>query len=108
MQLWGPRYQVYVVAAEDFAVFSLGRLPEDAKGLRRAEEKAVVLRDHLREAVRFLEEPTSRTYIITYLAGRKLSRTYVGGDPARFRRLLTEQVRVGELLATSLDSTTPP
>ncbi len=50
MQLWGPRYQVYVVAAEDFAVFSLGRLPEDAKGLRRAEEKAVVLRDHLREA----------------------------------------------------------
>ena len=30
------------------------------------------------------------------------------GDPARFRRLLTEQVRVGELLAAGLDSTTPP
>ncbi len=50
MQLWGPRYQVYVVAAEDFAVFSLGRLPEDAKGLRRAEEKAAVLREVLSEA----------------------------------------------------------
>ena len=49
IQLWGPRYQVYVVAAEDFAVFSLGRLPEDAKGLRRAEDKAAVLREHLRD-----------------------------------------------------------
>jgi hypothetical protein len=47
--------------------------------------------------LRFLREPTSRTYMITYLAGRDLSETYVAGDPDRFRRLLTEQVRVGEL-----------
>ena len=58
--------------------------------------------------IRFLEEPTSRTYMITYLAGRELTRAYVGDDPARFRCLLTEQVRVGELLAAGPDSATPP
>lgn len=46
-QLWGPRYQVYVVAASDVAVFSLGRLPADAKGLRRAEDMAARLHAHL-------------------------------------------------------------
>jgi hypothetical protein len=29
VQLWGPRFSVYVVAARDLAVFSLGRLPDD-------------------------------------------------------------------------------
>jgi hypothetical protein len=53
--------------------------------------------------IRFLEAPTSRTYIITYLAGRRHCRAWVGNDPARFRRLLTEQVRVADLL-----DTTPP
>ncbi len=48
---------------------------------------------------RFMTEPTSRTYIITYAAGLELCRAYVAGDPARFRHLLNEQVRVGELLA---------
>ena len=49
--------------------------------------------------IRFLKEPTSRTYIVTYSAGRELCRSYVSRGPDRFRRLLTEQVRVGELLA---------
>jgi hypothetical protein len=49
--------------------------------------------------IRFLKEPTSRTYILTYAAGRELCRSYVAGEPERFRRLLTEQVRVGDLLA---------
>ena len=31
-QLWGPRYNTYVVAKRDFALFSLGRLPDDAQG----------------------------------------------------------------------------
>jgi hypothetical protein len=48
--------------------------------------------------VRFFTEPTSRTYIITYLAGRELCRSYVAGESERFRRLLTEQVRVRDLL----------
>jgi hypothetical protein len=43
VQLWGPRYTVYVVPARDLAVFSLGRLPEDGRGLRRAEDLAARL-----------------------------------------------------------------
>ena len=53
------------------------------------------LADHM---IRFLTDPTSRSYVLTYAAGRDLCRSYVDGDPARFPRLLTEQVRVGELL----------
>ena len=49
--------------------------------------------------IRFFKEPTSRTYVITYPAGRELCRSYVAGEPDRFRRLLTEQVRVRDLLA---------
>jgi hypothetical protein len=52
-------------------------------------------------AIRFLREPTSRTYVVTYPAGRDLCSAWVAGDPARFRRLLTDQVRVGDLLAAA-------
>jgi hypothetical protein len=48
--------------------------------------------------IRFFTEPTSRTYIFTYLAGRELCHSYVAGKPERFRRLLTEQLRVRDLL----------
>jgi len=47
IQLWGPRYQVYVVAAPDLPVFSLGRLPDDAKGRQRAIDMAERLHTHL-------------------------------------------------------------
>jgi hypothetical protein len=43
VQLWGPRYQIYVVAERDLAFFSLGRLPDDAKGRQRAENLAARL-----------------------------------------------------------------
>ena len=46
-QLWGPRYNTYVVPRQDFALFSLGRLPDNEKGRRRAEEMAVRLHAHL-------------------------------------------------------------
>src|SRR3954451_16388378 len=46
-QLWGPRYQTYVVAKRDFALFSLGRLPETAKGRARAERMAELLHGHV-------------------------------------------------------------
>jgi hypothetical protein len=47
VQLWGPRYQVYVVAAQDLAPFSLGRLPDDAKGRQRAQDLAADLQAEL-------------------------------------------------------------
>ena len=43
VQLWGPRHHAYVVAARDLAVFSLGRLPDDAGALRLAEDLAARL-----------------------------------------------------------------
>jgi hypothetical protein len=47
--------------------------------------------------IRFCKEPTSRTYILTYHAGQELCGSYVAGDHDRFRRLLTEQLRIRDL-----------
>ena len=43
VQLWGPRFNVFVVAARDLAVFSLGTLPDDARGRHRAQDLAARL-----------------------------------------------------------------
>ena len=57
--------------------------------------------EQAKHSVRFVTDPTWRAYVITYSAGRDLCRAYVDGDPARFRTLLTEHVRIGDLLASS-------
>lgn len=43
VQLWGPGYSTYVIAAEDRSVFTLGRLREDEQARRRADEMAARL-----------------------------------------------------------------
>jgi hypothetical protein len=43
VQLWGPRGNVFVVAARHHAVFSLGTLPGEVNGRRRAEDLAARL-----------------------------------------------------------------
>src|SRR5215471_18916189 len=40
VQIWGPRFSVFVVAERDRAVFTLGLLPGDADGRRRAQDQA--------------------------------------------------------------------
>ncbi len=40
VQLWGPRFSNYVVAAQDLAIFSLGRLPDDHLRRARAQDTA--------------------------------------------------------------------
>ncbi len=40
VQLWGPRFSAYVVAARDRAIFTLGRMPDDTKGRQAAEDIA--------------------------------------------------------------------
>ncbi|NMP24134.1 DNA glycosylase AlkZ-like family protein [Sulfobacillus harzensis] len=47
VQLWGPRFNVFVVSECDRAVFSLGTLPDDAQGQQRAEDLAARLRASL-------------------------------------------------------------
>lgn len=56
VQLWGPRFNVFVVAARDLAVFSLAVLPDDPRGRRRAEELADRLDAVLAGARRSYEE----------------------------------------------------
>jgi hypothetical protein len=49
------------------------------------------------QTVRFVTDPTWRAYAITYSAGGELAHAYHQNDPARFKRLLTENVRISEL-----------
>ena len=46
-QLWGPRYSTYVVPKRDFALFSLGRHPDNDKGRQQAERIAAQLHAQL-------------------------------------------------------------
>jgi hypothetical protein len=47
VQLWGPRFSVYVVAARDRAIFTLGRLPEATRRRQRAEDMATLVNGFL-------------------------------------------------------------
>ena len=48
VQVWGPRFNVFVVPARDHAIFTLARLPDDERGRRRAEEMADLIAGFLR------------------------------------------------------------
>jgi hypothetical protein len=52
------------------------------------------LADHV---LRFITDPSSRSYVIAYPAGLELCRNYVAGQPERFRELLTQQLRISDL-----------
>ncbi len=47
VQLWGPRYSTYVVAVEDWPLFTLGRLPDEPRQRQRADEVATALHEQL-------------------------------------------------------------
>lgn len=78
IQVWGPRFSAYVVAAEDRAVFTLGRLPDDAAGRRFAQETADRLED--------------------FLAGRRLSYADAGHALARNPNSLRYAAPTGRVL----------
>lgn len=48
VQLWGPRFSAYVVSARDVPIFTLGRLPVDARRRARAVDTAARLHAFLR------------------------------------------------------------
>jgi hypothetical protein len=52
-------------------------------------------------SLRFMSEPVWRTYITTYTDGYRVCKAFVNGDPARFKRLLTEQLTPADLTAAS-------
>ncbi len=59
VQIWGPRFSVYVVPKRDVAVFTLGRLDESGSSRRQAQDIAARM--------------------ATFLAGRRLRHRDVGG-----------------------------
>ena len=43
VQVWGPRFSAYAIAAVDLPIFTISRMPDDAKGRHRAESTADAL-----------------------------------------------------------------
>jgi len=54
-------------------------------------------RKRAEQSVRFITDPLWRSYVTTYTAGYDLCREFVDGDPARFKRLLREQLIPADL-----------
>jgi hypothetical protein len=51
-----------------------------------------------KQSLRFATDPVWRAYGTTYTDGYRLCRDWVGGDPERFKRLLTEQLTSADLM----------
>lgn len=78
-------------------------LHEDGADLEDAiaymERWSLLPRKRAEKAVEFLTDPTWRAYMTCYVEGLPLCRSYVDGDPARFERLITEQLTPDQLVA---------
>jgi hypothetical protein len=61
------------------------------------EHWALLPRNRAEKAASFLTDPTWRAYSHCYTEGLRLCRAYVDGDPARFERLVTEQLLPADL-----------
>jgi hypothetical protein len=100
----GIRYDAEVVAAVADAGEALGavrqnaafRLHEDGASAETVTAEVahwgLLSPDRAAKAVEFLTHPTWRAYLTCYVEGLPLCRAFVDGDPARFDRLLAEQL----------------
>ena len=107
----GVAYDPEVVAAVGVAAEGLGRVRGNAALLLHEEgadvEDAIAYlerwalqpRKRAEKAVEFLVDPTWRAYMTCYVEGLPLCRSFTAGDPARFERLLTEQLTPDQLAA---------
>jgi len=105
----GIRYDAEVVAAVADAGEALGavrtnaafRLHEDGADpdivIDEVARWGLLPRDRAVKAVEFLTHPTWRAYLTCYVEGFPLCRSFTHGDPARFDRLLSEQLTPGDL-----------
>ena len=60
-------------------------------------DRALMSDRRARQAMKFIVDPMWRSYVTTYEDGYELCRAWVDGDPARFKRLLTEQLTPADL-----------
>lgn len=61
------------------------------------ERWSMLPRARAEKSVQFLTDPTWRAYMTCYVEGLPLCRSFVAGDPARFERLITEQLTPDQL-----------
>jgi hypothetical protein len=106
----GVDYDPVVSRAVKQARLPLGRVQTNvalmlhADGASRDEARDYLVRWNLASEERavsqleFLGHPLWRAYVPTYVEGYYLCRDFVGGDPARFKRLLTEQLTPADLV----------
>jgi hypothetical protein len=72
-----------------------GASPEDAKAY--IERWWLATETRATQMVDFVLDPIGRAYITTYTDGYDVCRDWVAGDPARFKRLVTEQLSPADL-----------
>ncbi len=105
----GIRYDTDTIAAVSEAGEALGavrqnaafRLHEDGADIDTVTDEVarfgLLARERAAKTVEFLTHPTWRAYLTCYVEGLPLCRAFVGGDPARFERLLSEQMTPDQL-----------
>ena len=60
-------------------------------------DRALMSERRARQAMKFIADPMWRSYVTTYEDGYEVCKTWVDGDRARFKRLLTEQLTPADL-----------
>jgi hypothetical protein len=72
---------------------------DEDEAVAYAERWLLLSRPRAQKLVSFLTDPTWRAYMTCYVEGLPLCRQFVDGDPARFERLITEQLTPDQLAA---------
>jgi hypothetical protein len=67
------------------------------QALEYLKDRALMSDRRASQAMKFIGDPIWRSYVTTYEDGYELCRAWVDGDPARFKRLLTEQLTPADL-----------
>jgi hypothetical protein len=69
----------------------------EADALAYLQRWALMSERRAKQSLKFITNPMWRSYVTTYQDGYALCKRWVGGDPARFKRLLTEQLTPADL-----------
>lgn len=89
-----------LAAALDNAALMLHEEGADVETVRRYLRRWVLESDaRLEKNLQFMMHPVWRTYRVVYEAGERIVARWTAGDPARFGRLLTEQLTPPDLTA---------
>jgi hypothetical protein len=106
---YGIAYDADVARAVKAVRRPLARVPDNAAmmiyedgategaAFEYLKERALMSDRRATQAMKFVTDSIWRSYITTYEDGYELCRTWVAGDSARFKRLLTEQLTPADL-----------